>query len=300
MAASGLWENRLSLWQKQIVGIASSSIIPWKAGLGHGNGGFSHGPDIIPPTAFLLLLQDLFLIQTHRTCLPKSLMACVPQRVLPCRVLISHRTSVPICPHRANVLINHKSVLFPNIHRATFSRTWYSRICLAIKLTIFALGLQKPWDEWTVLGRSSWRTLLLRRGCGWVSIALFLLAFTLLLSCFFTQHCLGISHFFQLSVLNSLVTFTDLSLACPSFLMETILFSFLAECGAYAGGLFVFLNSRHHSWLPLQSSRLSLLMCDVWVHLAPLNISICSQHLSLRAARFCLSPGGSPGWWNVL
>lgn len=38
--------------------------------------------------------------------------------------------------------------------------------------------------------------LLLRRGCGWVSIALFLLAFTLLSSCFFTQHFLGIFHFF--------------------------------------------------------------------------------------------------------
>lgn len=93
---------------------------------------------------------------------------------------------------------------------------------------------------------------------------------------------------------------TDLGSACPSLLMKTLVFSVLVEGNAYVGGLFVFLNYSYHSWLSLQSARSSLLMCDVWVHLAPLNFSICLQHLSWSSTVLYLRPGSSPGQWKVL
>lgn len=47
---------------------------------------------------FLLFLQELFLIQTHRSCLSKCPVVCVQQRMLSYRVLISHQTYISVWP----------------------------------------------------------------------------------------------------------------------------------------------------------------------------------------------------------
>lgn len=90
MVAPGLWENKAPF----MAGVNCGGLLHWsahggRAGLGHGNG-FGHGSDQIPPAGPLLLLPDLFSIQTTG----------VVYQSLPCLVLnCPVGSQYPIQPH---------------------------------------------------------------------------------------------------------------------------------------------------------------------------------------------------------